>query len=326
MYQPVDLRQSRPMQLHEGVWSTTTLVWDALVSAATGDLDHLQQLVSATPPLRSCQYDYTSPLQLAVRSGHGEIVDWLVEQGALDPDARTHPFLDPLVTYAEDRGELAIAERLRAALKEPGRAHAWGDTGAIQRGRSDEARALETLIDRGAHDEVRTMLSAHPALAKDPDAYWGEGLLSVPANNGDHDMLALLMSYGATVPLESKWGARYYFKHTATAAWLLERGMSPEHRNWRQFRLLHDVAFTGEVDKAALLLQWGAQIDAIDDDYASTPLGYAAHWGREDMVAFLLERGANPNAAGAPWATPLAWAQRKGHGAIVERLRGAEAG
>jgi ankyrin repeat protein len=38
------------------------------------------------------------------------------------------------------------------------------------------------------------------------------------------------------------------------------------------------------------------------------------------MVGFLLERGADPNQAGAPWATPIAWAKRKGHDEIAADL------
>jgi ankyrin repeat protein len=38
------------------------------------------------------------------------------------------------------------------------------------------------------------------------------------------------------------------------------------------------------------------------------------------MVALLLERGADRHAASAPWATPLAWARKKGHDEIVKDL------
>ncbi|MBI4661919.1 MAG: ankyrin repeat domain-containing protein, partial [Verrucomicrobia bacterium] len=79
------------------------------------------------------------------------------------------------------------------------------------------------------------------------------------------------------------------------------------------------------VQKARLLLDHGADINAMDDDYSSTPLGYAAHWGQREMAAFLLERGAEVNKAGAPWATPLAWARRKGHADIEADLRQAGA-
>jgi uncharacterized protein len=80
------------------------------------------------------------------------------------------------------------------------------------------------------------------------------------------------------------------------------------------------MAYTGDLNKARLLLDHGAEINAIDEEYGSTPLGYAARWGRREMVALLLERGADPNKAGAPWATPLAWAQKKGHAAIEADL------
>jgi hypothetical protein len=38
------------------------------------------------------------------------------------------------------------------------------------------------------------------------------------------------------------------------------------------------------------------------------------------MAAFLLERGADPNQAGAPWSTPVAWAQKKGHSGLASDL------
>jgi ankyrin repeat protein len=143
----------------------------------------------------------------------------------------------------------------------------------------------------------------------------------MPAKDGDRQMLELLMRYGARVPDLSKWGARYYFKHYETAAFLLENGMNPNHMNWRRFTLLHDMAFTGDLQKARLLLDHGADIDAVDEEYRSTPLGYASRWGRKEMVAFLLERGADVNKSGAPWATPLAWARKKGHADIEADLR-----
>jgi len=40
------------------------------------------------------------------------------------------------------------------------------------------------------------------------------------------------------------------------------------------------------------------------------------------MVELLLSRGAMPNLPDEPpWATPLAWASRRGHGDIVALLR-----
>jgi ankyrin repeat protein len=126
----------------------------------------------------------------------------------------------------------------------------------------------------------------------------------------------------------SKWAPYYYFKHEATAAFLLEHGMDPDHMNWHRFTLLHHMAAEGELAKAKLLLAHGASIDAIDDEYRSTPLGVAARRGQHSLVKLLLDSGADPVAAGAPWAVPLAWAERKGHTRVAGMLRkaGAEHG
>ena len=100
------------------------------------------------------------------------------------------------------------------------------------------------------------------------------------------------------MPLVSKWAPYYYFKHEATAAFLLDHGMDPNHMNWHRLTLLHHMAAEGELGKARLLVDHGAAIDAIDEEYQSTPLGLAARRGQRALVEFLLARGANPDAAG----------------------------
>ena len=147
----------------------------------------------------------------------------------------------------------------------------------------------------------------------------------MPAKGRNRPMLALLMSFGAQVPAMSKWGRFYYFVHDDIAAFLLESGMSPRHMSWQQVTLLHDMAQSGDIAKARLLLDHGADINAIDDEYRTTPLGMAARWGQREMVAFLVERRADLNKAGAAWSTPLAWAQKKGHVSVVNDLMAAGA-
>ena len=157
------------------------------------------------------------------------------------------------------------------------------------------------------------------------DENWGEGILAGPANAGDHELLALLIRLGARVPLVSKWAPYYYFKHEATAAFLLDHGMDPNHMNWHRLTLLHHMAAEGEREKARLLVDHGAEIDAVDEEYRSTPLGLAARRGQRDLVRFLLDRGADPDLAAAPWATPMAWARKKGFEDIAAMLRAAGA-
>ena len=136
----------------------------------------------------------------------------------------------------------------------------------------------------------------------------------------------MLLRVGARVPPVSKWAPYYYFNHEATAAFLLEHGMDPNHMNWHRFTLLHHMAAEGDLSKAKLLLAHGADIDAIDDEYRSTPLGVAARRGQHAIVELLLKGGADPLAAGAPWAVPRAWAESKGHSRIADLLRVAGTG
>jgi hypothetical protein len=160
--------------------------------------------------------------------------------------------------------------------------------------------------------EVATMLERRPELALDPYAMSAEGILSMPANRRHVEMMALLMRHGARVPAMTKWAADYYFKYVEIAALLLERGMSARHMNCHRTTLLHEMARRGELTKASLLLDHGAEIDAVDDEFKSTPLGFAARWGQRGMVRLLLDHGADRRRAGAEWAEPAAWARKEG--------------
>ena len=80
------------------------------------------------------------------------------------------------------------------------------------------------------------------------------------------------------------------------------------------------MAYKGDLRNARLLIDHGADINPIDEEYRSTLLGFAARWGQREMVTFLLERGADANKSGASWPPPLAWARKKGHADIEADL------
>ncbi len=89
--------------------------------------------------------------------------------------------------------------------------------------------------------------------------------------------------------------------------------------------MLHEVIARDHgvgVSLASLLLDAGARMDIRDEFLKSTPLGWACRWGRVKLVELLLARGADPiEPETEPWATPLAWAERRQHGAIASILR-----
>ena len=243
-------------------------------------------------------------LWTAVHDRRYEIARLLVEHGA-DPNGMVESSGTPMEQARTDPELLALL-----------RAH-----GGIEY--RDQRAEFGRMIAERRFADVERMVRERPGLIHDDE--WGDGILAGPANNGDHETLALLIRLGARVPPVSKWAPYYYFKHEATAAFLLEHGMDPNHMNWHRLTLLHHMAAEGELRKARLLVDHGGEIDAVDEEYRSTPLGLAARRGQRELVAFLLERGADPNLAGAPWATPLAWARKRGYDDLVSTLRQAGA-
>jgi ankyrin repeat protein len=240
-------------------------------------------------------------LWIAVNDRQRDIVSLLLAHGA-DPNAPVESSGTPM-SQAERDPELTALLRAHGGREQA----------------SDPDRAMRLALE-GKIGEAEQLFRANPAWVNDGDASWGEGILAGPAHDGRHDVIELLLRLGARVPVVSKWAPFYYFKHEATASFLLEHGMDPNHMNWHRFTLLHHMAAEGELGKARLLLDHGADIDAIDDEYRSTPLGVAARRGQRALVELLLERGADPTAAGASWATPLSWASRYGHGTIEHLL------
>jgi uncharacterized protein len=312
------MQRTLPMTLHGGVQSTTTEVWAMLSAVNAGDIAVAQELMSQRPELATCQYNYTPPLHFAVREGHLALVRALVERGAYDPGYKSYPFGDTLVTMATDRGFEEIAAVLEDA-RSKGSAHKWVDTGEIDYQQDDQQLRFDRAVHDGKRKDVERLLAERPDLVRNELSSWAEGVLMMPANRRNRAMLELLLLHGAQVPPMSKWARFYYFKHDDIAAFLLERGMSVRHQTWHGVTLLHDMAQSGDLPKARLLLDHGAELDAIEDEYRSTPLGLAARWGRRPIVELLLARGANPHVSGAPWSTPLAWARKKGH-AEIERM------
>lgn len=320
MIQPNELKPNLPMELSKRVMSTTTKVWEVLVASKNGDLDSIKKMVGECPELAYAQYNYTPPIHFAAREGYIDLVKFLLSSGAHDADYKTYPFSDTLQTLAQDRNNAKIVALLNEYAADISLPKFEGDNGTIHFNRT----ALEEEFEKAVNDEdltkTDTILKQHPEFAKDETYFWGEGILTFAAKRNNRPMIDLLTSYGAKVPDVLKWTQFYYFEHNDGATYMMEKGMNPNTMSWQHVTILHDMAQKGNLYKAELLIKYGADINPTDEEYQSTPLGMAARWGHHKMVKYLLEQGADPNKAGAPWATPLVWATKKGFTEIEETL------
>ena len=323
MILPDELKFDLPMTIADGVVTTTMQVWEILVASRDGELDAVREMVKACPELAYAQYNYTPPIHMAVREGHGELVEYLLfECGAHDPDYKTYPFLDSLDTVAEDRGFDEIVGMLQSYREDPRSQKFKGDNGEIHFNRTDRQIEFQRAVDKNEIQRVKEILEEYPEWARDNTFFWGEGVLCMPAKSNQSVMMLLLMSYGATVPKILKWAPAYYFERYDSAEFLMEHGMDPNTMDWHGVTLLHNSAKKGWADRVKLLIDHGADINAVDEEYQSTPLGMAARWGQEEIVELLLDAGADPARSGAPWSTPIVWAEKKGHERIAKRLEG----
>jgi hypothetical protein len=94
-------------------------VWDTICPANSGDVAALRRLLERDPNLYRAENWYTQPIHFAVREGHVEAVQMLLDAGA-DPAAVG--LREDLVIMARDRGHESIALLLEEARARRGSA------------------------------------------------------------------------------------------------------------------------------------------------------------------------------------------------------------
>ena len=310
---------------------------DLYTACYIGDIARVRELLDRDPSLANRSADYVTyylgsgtPLKNAASKGHLAIVELLLERGADPnlPEEGVAPQGHALYSAAAN-GHHDIAELLleRGAFPNPqvessadalSRAISNGDERMVALlCRFGAARSVELLAYDGDLRTAAAVFAANPALADDPEA------LAAAASEGKEDFLRLMLRYCPDLPTRISfpdWGVGAETKELNEL--LFAHGMSPSHPDWLHATPLHHFARKGEVERATLYLDHGADLHARDEEICSTPLGWAAKYGQRPMVELLLTRGSRTNLPDdSPWATPLAWAVRRGHPEIADLLR-----
>ena len=305
---------------------------DINTAAHTGDLARVRELLDEDPSLANRVGDHLgyylgagAPLKNAAAGGHIEIVKLLLEYGADPnlPEEGIAPHGHALYS-AVYHGHYEIAKLLleNGAYPSP-EVESSADALSIALINKDEkmvellrsygsARSVDILSYYGDIRTAAAMFAANAELADDPHA------LSQAADEGNEAFVRLILHHQPDLAKHVSGTA----KTRELSEFLFERGANPNHRDWLGITQLHQAARKGNLEKAAMFIDHGADLHARDDDICSTPLGWAAKSGQIRMVEFLLRRGAKPNLPDdPPWATPLAWATRRGHREIVQMLK-----
>ncbi|KAI1885208.1 hypothetical protein AGOR_G00217810 [Albula goreensis] len=254
-------------------------------------------------------------LSLAAARGSVEVVRALLDRG-LDENHKDDLGWTPLHAAACE-GHRAIC----AVLTERGSMARVGEPDMRAARRSSLPPRRATAPQSGCSwtavplSTIAAMTAARPC----PPLLWrGTGRL---------DMAALLIEKGG-VPLESRDAEGRTALHVA--AWhgsleairlLLRSGADPNARDGEGRPPLHSVAWRGHATAAQLLLESsGAAVDLACHQQGATALCIAAQEGHTELVAVLLERGADPEHADRYGRNPVKVAGKRGHTRIVRLL------
>jgi ankyrin repeat protein len=315
---------------------------DICTAAWFGDLHRVRELCDRDPSLANRTSEVLTyyacsgtPLRNAAAGGHMEIVRLLLERGA-DPNlpeegiaprghalhsAVVHGHIE-IVKLLLERGahpnvEIeSSADTLSAALASAGYSTRPSTEMVELLCSHGAARGVHLLAYSGDVVTAAAVFAANPALADDP------GALANAAGEGKEAFVRLMLRYQPELPRRVVFPSWSVGAKTRELNELLFRhGLDANTADWLGATALHHLAGRGDVEKAAWFLDHGANLQPRDEDLCSTPLGWAAKFGRRKMVEFLLGRGAQPNLPeDPPWATPLAWATRRGHREVAEIL------
>ena len=319
----------QPHQVVLGYLLARGAEYDLPTAAALGDCTRIREILDADPGQVNTVPPYFTyysglPLRVAATNGHLAAVRLLLERGADPnvPEPGIAPFGGALRSAAGD-GHLEIVRLLLEHGANPMSAvESSGSALWIARDRKhDEVARL--LAAYGAVDELYNlaysgdavvlgaMFQANPTLAENPTA------LGVAAENGHAETVTLFLRHVPDLATRMNPAAA---ATPALTRRLLEAGMNPNHPHWLGTMQLHNLARKGDLETARLFLEFGANVNARDDEYGSTPLGWAARNGQTEMAKLLLEHGAWPEPPGPEWASARRWAERGNHTEILTLL------
>lgn len=325
---------------------------DLGMACAKGDFDQARSMLDQNPSLVNQVSEYNSyyigagaPLKNAAAGGHLEIVRFLLDRGA-DPNLPEEgiapnghalysavyyghfeiarlllekgAFPNPEVESSADAVSIAIMNGDRKTLELLASYGATWDIDISPREKISYQEAVEIGLRRSvrilaAYGDVE---AAAPLFAADPSAANDEEALKNAAGHGHEAFVRLLIQHQPDLPRKVAIS-----RPRNIANFLFDHGMDPNRPNWLRITPLHQFAERGDLEGAALFLDHGAELNAIDEEYRSTPLGWAARCGQPRMVEYLLRRGADANLPeNLLWAKPSAWAEKRGHREIVKQL------
>ncbi len=273
-------------------------------AARTADWAAVGALVEQGADVTAPQGDGTTALHWAGYWDEGDMAALLLDAGA-DANATTDLGVTPLWTACEN-GSAQMTRILLEVGADPNAALLSGETLLMTATHSGSAAVIEQLLAAGA--DVNTAEQGR-----------GQTALMWAVAQRHPDVVEALLAHQPDVHARSD--VRTEVVKTSPEPWnpdyiidLLQGGYTP----------LLFAARVGDLDSARLLVAAGADVNDTAP-YGTSATVVAAHSGHGELAAFLLEQGADPNAAGAGYtALHAAILHKDDHLVAALLVRGAD--
>jgi ankyrin repeat protein len=246
-----------------------------LDAARSGDIAGLRALLKQGANVNASDGDGTTALHWASYRDDLDSADLLIRAGA-NVNATNDLGATPLWTASQNASAVMVARLLEAGAN-PNLALLAGETPLMVAARSGGTAVVQQLLEKGADPNARGAR--------------GQTALMWAAAQQHPDVVKVLLAHGVDLQARSN-------RESMVQA-VMPHGYLPYNREipfGSQTALLF-AARVGDLASATLLVAAGANVNDADA-WGTSAVTLAAHSGFQPIVEFLLDKGADPNAAG----------------------------